>query len=485
MFVFLLGGCSVGPDYKKPCMKLANKYKEAPSGWKLAEPNDAKPKGKWWVVFSDPYLNTLEEKLNVSNLNIVQSVAQFKQSLAIIEQTRSAYWPNLAASASGSRNGPSATTGRSFGDVRAIDNSTPFNSYAVQPTLTWSPDLFGVVRRAVEAAEAGAQASAAQLAFTQLSMQALLAQTYFQLRALDQVQFMLDDTVKSYLKSLQLTQNQYAAGIVSRLNTAQAQTQLESAQAQQLDNRILRSQYEHAIAVLVGATPEGFTIVAKDSVLIPPSVPLELPSTLLERRPDIAQAERLMAQANYNIGLQIAAFYPIVTISASDGFSSNFYRALFNHASNVWSWGAAITETFVDGGLRTANLKVAIAVYEQNLAAYKQTVLTALQEVEDNLVALRILNKEIIVQQAAVKNAQLALDLTMNQYKAGTVDYLNVIVQQTLLYNSKQVAAGITSRQMVAAVGLVQALGGGWSNCCISELPSVVWESNTSTKIVN
>jgi len=459
MVICLISAC--GQDYQAPYLAMPFNYKEAPKGWKFAEPRDTENKGAWWTVFKDPYLDSLEQKINISNQNVAQFVAQYQQALATIEATRASYWPTLSATASGIRSKQSANTNTTN---KTSGSSIPINDFLLEPSLSWTPDLFGIIGQAVDADEAAAQASAAALANTQLSIQSMLAQTYFQLRSLDLVQKFLDDTVRAYSKSLKLVQNKYTAGVASRLDITQAETQLQSTITQALDNGILRAQYEHAIAVMIGEPPENFFIARNNTTFINPSIPIGVPSVLLERRPDIAQAERLMAQANAQIGLQIAAYFPVLTLTGADGFSSTKYKNLISHSSNLWSIGAALAETIFDGGARSAKIKGAQANYEQTVAFYKQTVLSALQDVEDNLVALRILDKEVKVQKLAVASATQGLQITMNQYNSGTAAYSDVITAQTTAYAAKQTAAAITSRRMVAAVKLIQALGGGWEN---------------------
>jgi NodT family efflux transporter outer membrane factor (OMF) lipoprotein len=451
-----LSSC-IGPDYQKPSIILSGSYKEAPKGWKLAQPCEGCAKQAWWQIFKDPALDDLIAQVNVNNENIAAAAAQYKQALALIDETKAAYWPVISLNPSIAREkSATATVGSK------TTNASPSTTYILEPSASWSPDIFGVVRLAVDASRAGAQASAAQLAATKLSTQALLAQTYFQLRALDLTQQLLDDTVLSYTKALELTKNQYAVGVAARLDIIQADTQLQSAVAQALDNKIARAQYEHAIAVLIGKAPANFAIGSKYGIVAIPTIPLELPSALLERRPDVAQAERLMAQANANIGVAVAAYFPVLSLTGAEGFSANRFKQLFTQPSRIWSLGAAVAETIFNGGLRGAKVSAAEAAYDQNVASYKQTVLTALQQVEDNLAALRILEAENVVQDIAVADAQLALKITLNQYKAGTVSYVNVIAAQTTAYAAQKTAAGIYSRRMVAAVSLIQALGGDW-----------------------
>jgi NodT family efflux transporter outer membrane factor (OMF) lipoprotein len=449
-----LSACSIGPDYQKTSIVLNGGYKEAPKGWKIAEPKET-PNRTWWTVFNDPYLNALMCRVNVSNQNIISAIAQYKQALALVDETRANYWPVVVVDASDTRSQTSNSTVNS-----RLFAKGPSTTYIVEPSATWSPDIFGVVRRAVEASEAGAEASAAQLAATRLSMQALLAQTYFQLRSADQVQKLLDDNVISYKKSLELTKYRYASGVASRLDIAQADSQLQTVITQALDNGINRAQYEHAIAVLVGSTPENFGVSVQNAKLAMPVIPRQVPSVLLERRPDIAQAERLVAQANANIGVAIAAYFPILTLTGAGGYSSSKYSNVFTQPAQIWSIAAAAAETVFNGGLTAAQVQAARASYDQTVASYKQTVLTALQQVEDNLVSLRILDSEVNVQARAVASAELAEKITINQYKSGVVPYSSVTLAQATSYTAKVTAASIDSRRMVATVGLIQALGG-------------------------
>ena len=450
-------GCSVAPDYQQPNVILSGNYKEAPDGWKLAADKSSFENEAWWEEFNDPVLNQLETKLEVSNLNIVQAIAQYQQALALIEETEAGYWPTIMLSPSASRQKASVSTASN-----SSSKAVPTNSFQLEPSASWSPDIFGVVGLAVDASRLGAQASAAQLAATRLSTQALLAQTYFRLRALDADQKLLNDTVVAYRKAFELTKNRYAVGVASRLDIIQADTQLQTAIVAGIDNGINRAQYEHAIAVLIGEAPANFSLSSKVLDFNPPNIPFELPSALLERRPDIAQAECLVAQANANIGIANSAYFPILTLSGVDGYSSYKLSKLFTHPARVWSVGAVLAETLFDGGARAAKAEYARAAYDQSVATYKQTVLTALQQVEDNLVALRILTSEMSAQAQAVKSAELALNITLNEYKAGTVAYSNVITAQATAYAAKKTEADIYSRRMVAAVSLIQALGGGW-----------------------
>jgi len=456
-----VAGCAVGPDYQRPATPMPASYKEAPQGWKVAQPSDQFDRGEWWTIYNDASLNDLEARLNQSNQSIAQFAAAYRQARALVGEARASYFPTIGASASASRAGTGAgnrsTNSSSFGQQGSINNQ-----FSLALDATWEPDLWGSIGRTVNAQKAGQQGAAADLANARLSAQATLAQTYFQLRSLDAQQKLLDETVGAYQQSLKLTQNQYAQGIVARSDVIQAQTQLQSAQAAAIDNGVARAQYEHAIAVLVGKPASTFSLPAMPLDATPPTVPAEMPSAILERRPDIASAERKAAAANEQIGIEIAAYFPSLTLSAQGGFESSVLSQLLRAPSRFWTLGPDIAATIFDGGLRAARTDAARAAYDQNVATYRQTVLTAFQDVEDNLASLRILEKEIVVQQQAVESAQQALAIINNQYKAGTVAFINVLTAQTTAFTAQQKLASIAGQRMVSSVGLVKALGGGW-----------------------
>ncbi|CDZ76038.1 Outer membrane protein OprM precursor [Legionella massiliensis] len=479
-----LTSCSVGPDYHRPGVTLSTKFKEAKGsafkpepkdGWKLAKPQDEVNRGEWWKIFHDPELNALEEQLNLYNQNIANAVANYYQTQYIVDEARANYFPTVASafnifrqrqaggatsffsSSNGTTSSQTAVTGAVI--PRARTNTT----YSAFLTASWEPDIWGLVRRTVEADVAAAQANQALLAVTALSMQGSLAQFYFELRALDRDQQLLNDTVVGYKKALALTKNRYHSGVASRADIVQAQSQLETAQAQAINNGILRSQYEHAIAVLIGRPPANFAMHFLPLRARPPVIPVTIPSVWLERRPDVAQAERLMQQANAQIGVAVAAFYPSLSLSATASASGrNFYRLIHTPALG-WSSGLQLAETIFDAGLRNATVGAAKAAYMAQIAAYRQTVLTAFQDVEDNLVSLRLLKEQSVVQDAAAASAQEALKLVINQYKAGTVPYSSVITAQIAAYNAQKAAYDVIGLEMTSAVGLVKALGGGWN----------------------
>lgn len=486
IFLFLalwLTACTVGPDYVPPIVEVPEKYREAPKGFKQAEPNDACDRKAWWEVFGDPKLNALEEQLNNANQTIANAYANYLQARALVDEARAAFFPTAIGTTSFTRQGRgksasgnsglsggtststtttnSSQTGTSIGGIGNAGGRVT-DIYTLGLEASWEPDIWGLVRRTVEASSAGAQASAALYTSTLLSQQALLAQTYFQLRSVDTDQKILDSTVLSYKKSLELTQNRYRAGVAARADVILAETQLQGAEAQAINNQINRAKYEHAIAVLIGQLPETFALAASPLDLTPPIIPLEVPSILLERRPDIAEAERTVAQANAEIGVAMSAYFPTLALTANGTLSSTHFSDLFSLSALSWTLGSQLTETLYDGGLRAATVNAAFAGYEATVAAYRQTVLTAFQDVEDNLSTLHILAQELIVQKEAKASAELALKLVINQYKAGTAQYTDVIVSQVTAYNAERTEADIMGQQMVTAVGLVKALGGGW-----------------------
>lgn len=452
----LLGGCTVGPNYVRPAAPATAAFKEA-GDWKPAQPNDAVSRGKWWEIFGDARLNALAAEVDVSNETVRIAQARLRQAEAVVEQSRAGLWPTLAVSAT-------ATRSRSPNVAGASGNSpVPVNVYNLPLTASWAPDLWGSVRRAIEGNVANAQASAATLANVRLLAQSQLAIAYFQLRVLDTRRHLLDTSVAAYQRSLDLTRNRYNAGVAARVDVVQAETQLKSTRAQSIDVGVQRAQLEHAIAILVGKPPAELSIAAEPLQIAIPQIPAGMPSQLLERRPDIAAAERQMAAANAQIGVAKAAFFPALTLSASTGFRSNSFADWLTIPSRFWSVGPALAETLFDGGLRRAVSKQAQAAYDVNVSIYRQTVLGAFKEVEDNLAALRILEEEARAQDDAVLASRQSTELTINQYKAGTVSYLNVVTVQATLLGNEASAVNVLGQRLVAAVALVQALGGGWN----------------------
>ncbi len=455
LFAFL-AGCAAGPDYVRPQIETPAQFKEM-QGWRQAEPRDALPRGSWWTMFGDRELDALMARVDLSNQTLRAAEARFRQSRALADQARAALFPALSANGSATRSkSPSLSNQPSFA-VGAVNN------YNVALNTSWELDVWGRVRRSVEAGEASWQASAADLEAVRLSACAALAQSYFALRVADATRQVLEDTVAAYQRTLELTRNRYAAGVAARVDVVQAEVQWKSARAQLVDVGVERAQLEHAIALLVGEAPAAFSIERAPFAASMPAIPVGLPSELLERRPDIAAAERNAAAANARIGVAQAAFFPTITLSGAAGFRSTDSANLFTTPSRFWSLGGALAQAVFDGGLREAQKQQAIAVYDEDAATYRQTVLTAFQEVEDNLAALRILEEEARLQDEVVQAARHALELTANQYKAGIVSYLNVISAQTTLLTNERTAASLLGRRLTASVALVKASGGGWS----------------------
>jgi NodT family efflux transporter outer membrane factor (OMF) lipoprotein len=468
----LVNACTVGPDYVRPTVEAPATYKEL-NGWKVAQPRDDFSRGQWWDLFGDAQLSALEAQVDISNQNLQLAEAQFRQARALVQEARAGYFPTATAGTSVTRSLSSTTFSGRSNPIAA-----PITDYLLSLDVSWEIDVWGRVRRTVEANQANAQASAADLAATRLSAQAELAQDYFQLRALDAQQRLLEDTVVAYAKSLQLTQNRYAGGVASKAEVVQAETQLKTTQAQAIDVGVQRAQLEHAIALLVGKPASIFSIPAAPLTAVPPAIPVGVPSALLERRPDVAAAERLVAAANAQIGVAESAFFPSLTLSASGGYESSQLSKWLTLPSRFWAVGPALAETLFEGGLRQAQTEQARAAYDANVASYRQTVLTGFQEVEDNLAALRILEREARVQEEAVQAARQSVALTTNQYKGGIVSYLDVIVVQAAALSNEISAANILGRRMVASVALIKALGGGWNAAELSTADSLAVDSS-------
>ncbi|HEV7966677.1 MAG TPA: efflux transporter outer membrane subunit [Candidatus Acidoferrales bacterium] len=462
--LLLLAGCTVGPKYQTPTVQTPAAYKEN-KDWKVATPQDAAVKEKWWEIYNDPQLNSLEEKVNVSNQSIAAAAASFLEARTLVKQARAQYFPTVSASPSVLNERQNVF--RQQSTATATSNPS-FTTYSVPFDAAWEPDLWGRVRNTVRANAAGAQASAADLENTRLSMQAELAGDYFQLQGQDALIKLLDETVAAYQESLRLNRVLFSTGIGSDENVAQAETQLESTQALDTNLGILRAQFEHAIALLVGQPASSFSIPAAPLNIPPPDIPLGVPAQLLERRPDIAAAERSVAQANAQIGVATAAFYPNITLSASAGLESTVASSLFTWPSRVWSVGPTLAETIFDAGLRRATVQQFQAAYDVTVANYRNTVLTAFQQVEDNIAELRILSVELGQQDTAVKSADRNLQLATDRYRLGIDPYLNVITAQTTLLSNQQTAVNLRILQMTSSVNLVKALGGGWS---VTQIP--------------
>jgi NodT family efflux transporter outer membrane factor (OMF) lipoprotein len=453
-------GCSVGPDYVRPAAETPGAYKEMTGDgeWKPAQPSDGSVRGPWWEVFGDPTLNSLEAEVSISNQNVLVAEAQFRQARALVLAARSQFFPTATIGAGYTRSRPSATLASSIGPPQGASND-----FILPLDVSWDIDVWGRIRRNVEGNRANAQASAGDLEATRLLFQSELAQDYYLLRTLDAQRALLDAAIAAFQTSLQLTRNRYAGGIASAADVAQAETQLKTTQAQATDLGVQRAQLDHAIAILIGRPPAAFGIAVAPLPATPPAIPVGLPSELLERRPDVAAAERRVAAANAQIGVAVAAYYPTVTLSATAGFESGSIAKWFMWPSRFFSVGPAVTETVFDGGLRSAQTASARAAYDASVAGYRESVLGAFQDVEDNLAALRILETEAREQDEAVRAAERSLALTTNQYRAGIVSYLNVVIAQTAALTSEQTAVGIKGRRLNASVLLIKALGGGWS----------------------
>jgi NodT family efflux transporter outer membrane factor (OMF) lipoprotein len=461
-----LTGCVVGPKYHPPAVQAPPAYKEA-GDWKPAQPNDQNLGGTWWTIFQDPQLDALELQVNVSNQNLKAAEAQFRQARATLRYYRADYYPTVTY-------GPSATRQRISArrpPATSIFDGVTYNDFVLPFSVSYQADVWGRVRKNVESYREQAQASAADLATVNLSMHADLAVDYFQARSLDAEEQLLNSTVKEYEQALELNQNRFAGGIASEVEVEQAKTQLETTRAEAIDVGVLRAQYEHAVAVLIGKPPAEFSLPPLPLTAPPPRVPISLPSELLERRPDIAAAERLVASANAQIGVAKSAYYPLVNLGASGGFESSAITTLLNGPSGLWSIGLSAVGTVFDAGRRRSLNDQARAAYDYQVAAYREGVLTGFQQVEDNLAAVRILENEAQVQNEAVVAAQRSLDLSVTRYKGGVTSYLEVITAQSAALADEVTAVNILGRRMANTVLLIQALGGGWDRSSLPERP--------------
>jgi NodT family efflux transporter outer membrane factor (OMF) lipoprotein len=471
----MLTGCAVGPRYSRPSAPATPDYKETPPNWKQAQPSDQAIKGKWWEIYQDPQLSALEEKIVISNQTLKASQAQFQQARAQLRYYRADLYPTISTGASATRERLSAN--RPLG---GLTGAVTTNDLVLPLDMSYEPDVWGRVRKNVEAYRSDAQASLADLESTSLSLHAELAIDYFQARELDAEAQLLNSTVDSYQKALQLTENRYQGGVASQVDVAQAQTQLETARAQAIDVMEQRTQYEHAIAVLAGEAPSTFTLPIAPLNITPPVMPPGLPSELLERRPDIAASERRMQSANARIGVAKAAYFPLFNFSPSVGYESTSILNWLSSPSAFVSVGAAAAVTILDAGRRRAANDQAKAAYDQTVANYRQNVLTAYQEVEDNLAALRLLEQEASTQAAAVAAAEHSLGLSENRYKGGVTTYLEVITAQATALGDERSAVQISGRRMVNSVLLIKALGGGWN---ASSLNTVSMDTRTPVPV--
>ncbi len=462
----VLGGCALGPDYQRPELTAPAQFKQV-AGWKSAAPADVLERGNWWALYGDTELDALVERLHVSNQNLAAAEAQYRQARALVRGARASFYPTLSGSAGVTR------AGQGGGDstIRTADGvtvsgsgaSSISKSYDLSLNTAWELDLWGKLRRGLEASRAEFEASAADLAAARLSLQSELVQNYLQLRILDEQKRLLDATVAAYARSLRLTENQYRAGIVPRSDVTQATTQLKSTQAQAIDLEWQRAQLEHAIAVLVGVSPAELTIVPRERLPALPEVPVALPSQLLERRPDVAAAERRVMAANAQIGVAEAAWFPDLTLSASAGYRGSSFADWIDVPNRFWSLGPQLALSLFDGGARRAELERSEAAYDQTVAQYRQAVLDSFREVEDYLVQLRVLEQESVVQQEALDAARESLRLIENQYRAGTVDFNSVVNVQATALNNERTTLTLLGSRLTASVQLIAALGGGWT----------------------
>ncbi|RON48150.1 RND transporter [Pseudomonas frederiksbergensis] len=454
----LISACAVGPDYQRPQTAEPAQYKEA-EGWRQASPSDSLARGAWWELYGDRQLNGLIEQLNSDNQTVAQADARYRQSQALVKSARAAFYPTVDLSAGKTRSSQGAGSSSSSLSSSA---SGIRNTYSTELGVSWEADIWGKLRRGLEADTASAQASFADLAAMRLSQQSELVQNYLQLRVIDQQKRLLESTVVAYQRSLQMTQNQYRAGVSGRDAVAQAQAQLKSTQADLVDLIWQRAQFENAIAVLIGKAPAEFNLAQTQDIPKLPQIPLSLPSQLLERRPDIASAERSVIAANANIGVAKAAYYPDLSLSLSGGYSSSTSSNLISLPNRFWSVGPKLDLPLFDGGARSAEVDRNEALYDETVAKYRQTVLDGFREVENYLVQLKVYENEAAVRQEALDAARDSLRLTENQYKAGLIAYLDVVVVQATALSNEQSVLNVLQSRLIASVQLIAALGGGW-----------------------
>lgn len=476
-------GCTVGPKYHAPAPPqiTASNYKESTvnfqdaDGWKVASPSDAMLRGNWWEVFHEPELNALEDQLNINNQNIKQYFQQYMEARALIAEARSQYWPTITAGPGWSRSKSSANLGASS----TANQGKQSTIWDAPLDVSWEPDLWGKIRNEVRESEYASQVSAADLENEKLTEQASLAEYYFEIRGQDMLQQILNETVKADQKALAANQGAYEAGTGDQISVVEARATLQGAESAAINVGISRAQYEHAIAVLIGKVPTDFSIAVKPMVYTPPAIPTGVPSQLLERRPDVAAAERTLAEANATIGIGYGAFFPQVTISAGAGFEASTLKHLFDWASRTWSIGPSASQVIFDGGLYRAELHQYEATYNADLASYRQISLTAFQQVEDALAETRLYSQQILRQEEAVKSSQQYLEMETQRYNSGVDPYIDVVTAQTTVLNNQQTLNALQVEEMTSAVTLVQALGGGWD---ASQLPS---PSQVGSKVAN
>jgi NodT family efflux transporter outer membrane factor (OMF) lipoprotein len=473
VFCAMLAGCNVGPRYLPPAITAPSAFKESPTqfkesgGWTVAQPQDAALRGKWWEIYNEPELNALEEQLNIDNQNIRQAFENFMEARALVREARSQYFPTVGVGGSYTRSRSSSNVGSAASS--GTTGGKQSQVFSIPGVVSWEPDLWDKVRNTVRASQYQAQLSAADLENERLTEQASLAEYFFEIRGQDALQKLLNDTVEADKKALEIAKTRYDTGVDDQISLVEAQTTLESAQSAAISIGIARAQYEHAIAMLVGKPASTFSVPVEPATSAPPAIPVGVPSELLERRPDIAAAERNMAAANAHIGVAYAAYYPALTLSATGGVESSALKNLLDWPSRFWSVGPSISETVYDGGLRRATVNQYIATYNANVAAYRQSVLTAFQQVEDALAEVRILSQQIRQQQEAVDSSQTFLRLELGRYKNGIDPYIDVVIAQTTLLANQQSLTTLQVQEMAASVQLIEALGGGWDR---SQLPA-------------
>jgi NodT family efflux transporter outer membrane factor (OMF) lipoprotein len=473
VFCAMLAGCNVGPKYLPPAMTAPPAFKESPAqfneadGWAVAQPQDAALRGKWWEIYNEPELNALEDQLNIDNQNIRKAFENFMEARALVREARSHYFPTVSVGGSYTRSRTSSNLGSSASGGTSGGKQTQVFSFPAD--VSWEPDLWGKVRNTVRASQYTAQLTAADLENERLTEQASLAQYFFEIHGQDALQQILNETVEADKKALEVVRSSYDAGIADQISVVEAQTTLESAQSSAINIGIARAQYEHAIAMLIGKPASAFSIPVEPRTSAPPPIPVGLPSQLLERRPDIAAAERNMAAANAQIKVAYTAYFPALTLSATGGMESSAIKNILDWPSRFWSVGPSVSETVYDGGLRRATVNQYIATYNADVAAYRQSVLTAFQQVEDSLAAVRILSQQVLRQQQAVNSAQIFVKLESGRYETGIDPYIDVIIAQTTLLSNQQALTNLQVQEMTASVQLIEALGGGWDR---SQLPA-------------
>jgi NodT family efflux transporter outer membrane factor (OMF) lipoprotein len=462
---FALFACEVGPNYRRPDAPVPVAYKESTAdaaGWKPSSPQDGSDRGTWWAIFGDPELDQLERQVNISNQNVKEYEAEYAQAVALLKEAKSQLYPTVSISGGVKRGGGGGGTSSVSSTVGSGAGGSTHTEFTLEPALSWQPDIWGTIRRQVESRKAGVQVSQADLANAQLSAQATLASDYFDLRASDSLRILLAQSVSLDQRLLEITENQLKAGTASNGDLASAQAQLQATQAALVAVDQQRGTYEHAIAVLTGHLPSDLAIPQAPLAATVPSVPLAVPSTLMERNPGIAAAERQMQQENALIGVAIGAYFPTLSLSALGGYAGDPLSQLFNIGNRIWSLGASASDTLFQGGYQVAAVAGARATYDQYVATYRQTVLSSFQQVEDELLALRVLQHEAEFQTEAVKSAQLAADVALNEFNAGTVAYTTVITAVQTLLADQQSSLTIQQNRLVASVTLIEALGGGW-----------------------